>query len=91
MSVTVHLSPEVEEQLRSRFPDLDRRVLEGYAVHAYSRGELSSFQVGQLLGFENRWETIEFLSAHGVYPNYDLEDFEEDMRNLERLKEKLRG
>ena len=86
MSITVHLSPDIEEQLRSRFPDLDRRVLEGYVVHAYRQGEISSFQVGQLLGHQGRWETIDFLSAQGVYPNYDLEDFEEDLKNLERLR-----
>ena len=91
MSVTVHLPPDLEERLRSRFPNLDRRVLEGYAVDAYRRGELSSFQVGQILGFKDRWETNEFLSAQGVFPNYDAEDFEADMRNLERLNRTAGG
>lgn len=85
MSITVQFPEDVEQQLREQFPDLERRVIESYAVEGYRRGELSSFQVGRILGLASRAETIRFLSEQGVYPNYDVEDFEQDMRNLERL------
>jgi hypothetical protein len=88
MAVTVQLPRDVEQQLRAEFPDLERHIVEGWAVEAYRRGELSSYQVGQILGLENRWETVEFLSKQGVYPNYGVEQFEEDIRALERLKER---
>lgn len=54
MAITVHLPPEVIDRLRSEFPDLERRLLEAYVPDAYRRGELSSFQVRQILGFEDR-------------------------------------
>jgi hypothetical protein len=86
MAVTVQLPQAVEQQLRAEFPDLERHIVEGWAVEAYRRGELSSYQVGQILGLGNRWETIEFLSKHGVYPNYGVEQFEEDVSSLGALK-----
>lgn len=85
MSVTIHLPDGVEEQLRSKFTDLDRHILEGFVIEKYRRGELSSHQVAQILGFNSRWETIDFLSRHGVYPNYDVEDFEADVKTLEQI------
>lgn len=43
MSVTIHLPDGVEEQLRSKFSDLDRHILEGFVIEKYRRGELSKW------------------------------------------------
>lgn len=86
MAITVRLPDEIERQLRADFPDVERRVTEGYALDAYRRGELSSHQVSLILGLDSRWQTIQFLSAHGSYPNYDVDDFAQDVKTLEGLK-----
>lgn len=85
MSVTIHLPDEVEEQLRSKYADLDLNILERFVIETYRRGELSSHQVAQILGFKSRWETIDFLSRHGVYPNYDVDDFEADVKTMDQI------
>ncbi|MBW3622520.1 MAG: UPF0175 family protein [Armatimonadetes bacterium] len=91
MSITLELPPDIEQILREEWAgSLPRKVLEAVAVEAYRDKKIGGAQVRRLLGFEDRWETFEFLSARGVYPNYDLEEFEEDMKTLERLELKPR-
>lgn len=85
MAVTLQLPPEVERRLRAEYPDLGRHILEGYVVDAFRRGEMSSGQVGQLLGMRTRWEAIEFLSERGVYPGYEVDDLTEDIKTLAEL------
>lgn len=85
MAITVPVSQEMERQLRADFPDLERRFVEGYAVEAFRRGEISSHQVGQILGLGGRASAIRFLSERGVYPGYDADDFAQDLQTLESL------
>lgn len=82
MAITLNLPQDIEQQLREEWHDLERRTLEALVVEAYRQKKIGEHAVGVLLGFEDRWDTINFLSERGVYPNYDVEDFEEDMRNL---------
>ena len=90
MSITVELPRDIEERLRTEWNgNLPRKVLEAVAIEAYREKKIGTAQVRRLLGFEDRWETIRFLSEHGVYPNYDEEDFYKDMRNLAELDSKL--
>jgi predicted HTH domain antitoxin len=86
MAITLELPQEMERQLREEHPDLDRHILEGYAVDAFRRGELGSAQVCEILGMRSRWEAIRFLGEQGVYPGYEAEDLEQDLRNLAELQ-----
>jgi predicted HTH domain antitoxin len=79
---------EIEQQLQAEWPDLERHILEGFAVEAFRQGKLSSYEVSKILGFDSRMEAIRFLSERGVYPGYDVEDFEEDRRTLDKLEER---
>jgi predicted HTH domain antitoxin len=89
MAITLALPEEIEEYLESHWNgDLQRKILEAIAVEAYREKTLGITRVRRLLGFEDRWETIRFLSERGVYPNYDEEDFEKDQRTLASLDEK---
>lgn len=85
MAVTIEMPREVERQLRAAHPNLERRLLEGYVVDGYRSGELSSCQVGEILGLEGRAATMEFLGARGAFPDYDLRDLEDDLRHVERI------
>lgn len=86
MSITISLPEEVERQLRQDWPDMERHALEGFLIEAYRQKRVSAYQVGKLLGLTDYWDAIQFLSERGVYPNYDLEDLEEDRRNLASLE-----
>ncbi len=85
MAITVPMPHDIEQQLRAHFPDIERRVAEGYAVEAYRRGDLSSLQVGQMLGFTERAQTARFLSEHQAFPDYGTEDFAQDLATLNAL------
>ena len=86
MAITVDIPQDVEKELREEWPELERRALEAFVVEAYREKKISSYTAGRILGFESRWKTIDFLSERGVYPNYDVEDFNKDMENLAKLE-----
>lgn len=87
MAITVQLPQDIEQQLESEWPELPRKVLEAIAVEAYRQGKLSSRQVGRILELDY-WQTVEFLSERGVYPNYTLEEFEQDLRADRELRKR---
>lgn len=55
------------------------------ALAGYQAGTFSSCQVRQLLGFDNRWETEDWLGRHGATVQYTLADLEQDRETLNRL------
>lgn len=65
--------------------DLGRAALERLALDGYTTGALSRYQVQQLLGFSNRWDTEEWLGRHKATVQYSLEDLEADRKTLDRI------
>jgi hypothetical protein len=65
--------------------DLPRLMLESFAVEGYRSGTLSAKQVRLLLGHESRWQTEDFLAAHGAWPGITPEEASEDSRQLGEL------
>jgi hypothetical protein len=66
-------------------PDLPRRMLEAFALEGYREGTLTKKQVRLMLGHDSRWETEEFLTAHGLWPCLVSTDVAEDGRRLNAL------
>lgn len=89
MAVTIELPDWIEADLRAEWDDLERHTLEGLAVEAYRKKKIGQHMVGQMLGFDNRWDTMNFLSERGVYPNYDLDDLKKDLATLRALDKKM--
>ena len=65
--------------------DLGRAALEGLALDGYNAGALSRYQVQQLLGFSNRWDTEEWLGQNKATVQYSLDDLEADRNTLDRI------
>ncbi len=65
--------------------DLSRAAIEQLALEGYRTQKLSRYQVQQLLGFDNRWETEQWLGQHGVCLSYHLDDLEADRQTLDRI------
>jgi len=78
MQVTVEIPDELTEEVKQNGGDVSRELLEAYALQGYREGRLTSHQVGRFLGFETPMEVDAFLKAHGVYLEYDEEDFAQD-------------
>lgn len=66
-------------------PDLGRAAIEQLALEGYRTGKLSRYQVQQLLGFDNRYETEDWLGRSGVRVNYSLSDLQADRDTLDRI------
>lgn len=82
--VSVTIPGEIAQQYGSDPVRVARHILEQAAVEGYRSRELSRGQVAQMLGLD--WaETEEFLAQHQCDRHYDLDDLEEDRRNLDRI------
>jgi len=86
MNVTIHIPDEFVIPLREAYgADLSRAAIEQLALEGYRSRKLSLYQVQQLLGFDNRWETEQWLGQRGICLNYGLEDLESDRETLDRI------
>jgi len=65
--------------------DLSRRALEALALEEFKRGHLTKPELRRLLGFGTRYRLDGFLKSHGVYEDYNMEDFEQDRNALTQL------
>ena len=84
VSVTVELPGDVARRYGSAPEQIGRHLLEQAAVEGYRSGELSRGQVAQMLHLD--WEdTEEFLAKHQCDRHYDLDDLEQDRKNIGRI------
>lgn len=65
-TVDVHIPAALADRLGGPGPGLDRRALEALAVAAYQAGDLTAFELRQVLGIATRYELDGFLKARGV-------------------------
>lgn len=86
MKITLEIPDEMADALGGDAGAVSRLAMEVLAVEGYRSGRLSAFQVRQLLGHESRWETEDFLSAHGVWPGISEDDLAEELRSLKNLR-----
>jgi len=71
--------PESVEQLLPRDPEQrTRSVVEGLVIGAYTSGTISRGRAFELLGLDH-WNGETFFRRHGVFPNYDLVEFQRDL------------
>lgn len=84
--VDVHIPAVLAERLGGPGPGLDRRALEALAVTAYQAGELTAFELREMLGLETRHELDAFLKARGVYEPVTTEDIRRDLENLRAFR-----
>ena len=86
MDVTVHIPDELAAHLggEAAHDQLERRAQEAFALEELRAGRITEFQLRKMLGL-GRIELDGFLKEHGVYPDYTLEDLEEERRTLKEL------
>jgi predicted HTH domain antitoxin len=78
MNVTISLPQDVADIFLGNGGDLEREILEAMALEGYREGKLSQAQVRKMLGLATDMQTDEFLKAHQVYLEYDLEDIKRE-------------
>jgi hypothetical protein len=81
MNVQIKIPDEVFNQTNT---DTSRQILEAVALEGYKSEQLTTAQVGRILGFRTRLEVLDFLAKNQVaWVNYSLEDAKRE-RNLLR-------
>jgi hypothetical protein len=84
MILTLNIPDDIASRLGvAHGGDVARSTLETLALSGYQDGTLSRFQVQRLLGFDNRWDTEEWLGVRGARMQYTTEELETDRRNLD--------
>lgn len=84
--MTIDVPDAAGEVLRDAFGNtFSLAALEAIASEGYRSGKLSRYEVQKILGFDNRWETDEWLGAHGLHGDYSVADLEADRRTLEDI------
>ncbi len=86
-TVTFEMPDAIYKILTAAGWDIPQKALELLAVDGYRRAAISGSQVGEMLGLDY-WQTRAFLTEHQVYPQYDMDDLMQDMKNLKRLQQK---
>jgi hypothetical protein len=61
---------------------VERRALEALALEEFRLGHLTKPELRRLLGFGTREALDGFLKEHEVFDTYDLDDLEQDRRDL---------
>lgn len=88
MSTTVTIEGQQEisgDSFAATLTNVSRGALEALALEGYRSGELTAYQVQQMLGFKSRVEVDGFLKAQGVPMEYSLEDLERDRATIKKL------
>ena len=85
MQIMIEIPDGIASQLSNDSEKLTRRSLELLAVAAYRKGLIGSGGVRQMLGFDSRWETYDFLAAEDADPALSMADIERDQVALDRL------
>ena len=84
MGITLHVPDALASAIVSPHGDPTRAALEAVGLKAYRQHRLKAFQLRELLEIESRFELDALLKEYEVF-DYTMEDFEQDLVNLERL------
>ncbi len=87
MKVAIELPEDIAKELRAKWKDLPRNVLETLALEGYRCGVLTESQVRPLLGFETRIEVNSSLKEHRAYYDHTEAEVEQEILTNERLLE----
>ena len=89
MEVRLNIPDDIAARLQPNDGDISRRLLEMAALEGYRSGELTAYQVQQMLGLQTRMEVDDFLKRHEVYPGYSDEELAHEAETSRRIKETL--
>jgi hypothetical protein len=88
MNLVLEIGPEAQKTIEEAFGgDLSRAAVEALAAEGYRSGRLTRFQVQQVLGLRDRWETEAWLKGHGAAPEVTVEEVVHDFEASRAARE----
>ncbi|MDB6004971.1 MAG: hypothetical protein JWR15_1958 [Prosthecobacter sp.] len=85
MTVTLDIPEDLSAALSARMGNLNRAAMEALAAQAYAAACFSVEQVRRLLALESKWDAIEVLSKHSVWPGQSADEIVADARVAEEF------
>jgi hypothetical protein len=86
MKMVLEIPDDISAELDEKLGNAAAATLEALAAAAYARDVLSLEQVRRLLGLDNEWQARAVLSRHDAWPAMSVEDFREDVAELESFR-----
>ena len=69
--------------------EVSRQVLETVALEGFKSGQLSTYQVRKMLGFESRFRVHKFLADHGIpWVDYSVDEAKQEIEILQELRKR---
>jgi hypothetical protein len=84
MQVTIELPDKLVQHLQARWADIPRHLLERLALDAYAEDVLTTREVQELLGLEDRFVVYALCQQYGV-ATYTLDDLQQDRETSRQL------
>ncbi len=85
MNVVVSLPDSIARSVGANAQELERKMLEAFALEGYRAEKLTAFQVGVILGFETPMQVDEFLKAKGEFIEYTDEEIKSQREILRKF------
>ena len=85
MQITLDIPDDIAAQISDGEVHLPRRSLELLAIEAYRKGLTGAGAVGQILGFDSRWDTYDFSAGENAEPPFGEADLESDRVALDAV------
>jgi len=84
--LTLEIPEELIRSLKVPHDEAPARLKRELALRLYEKGLLSFGKARELAGM-SKWEFSRLLGEEGIPRRYDLEEFEKDLKTLEKLVE----
>jgi len=85
MNVLVSLPDSIARSIGVNEKELERKMLESFALEGYRSEKLTAFQVGEMLGLAMPNQVDGFLKKHGIFLEYTDEEIAEQRRILDEF------
>ncbi len=85
MQITLDIPDILASRVQDKWDNLPEKVLEILVVEAYKSELITHAEIGRILNLPHRLQVDAFLKQAGIYMNYEIEDFEQDLATLQQL------
>jgi hypothetical protein len=84
MQYTIELPDKPAEDLQARWTDVPRHLLERLGLEAYRDDIVTTREVQEILGLEDRFAVYDLCNKHKI-ATYTLEDLQRDRETSQQL------
>ena len=84
MQVTIELPEKLAERIQAQWPDIPRYLLEHMVLEAYRDAILTTREVQDILGLEDRFAVYDLCDKHKI-ATYTLADMQRDRETTRRF------